>query len=132
MPKPPTTFESSSVRVDKWLWAARLFKSRSAASEACDAGHVKVAGRTAKPSRALRRGERVLCQTPGGLRILEVVELADKRGPAAFARTLYVDHSPPRPPRGEEPILELRAKGAGRPTKRDRRLTDRLRRRRGP
>ena len=122
--------ELESVRVDKWLWAARLFKSRTVASLACEAGHVKVAGRSAKPSRALRRGERVLCQTPQGIRILEVVELAEKRGPASFARTLYVDHSPPRPPRGEEPLLEVRDKGAGRPTKRDRRLTERLRGRR--
>jgi ribosome-associated heat shock protein Hsp15 len=118
-----------SVRVDKWLWAARLFKSRTLASAACDAGHVKVDGRSVKPSRALRRGERVTCLTPGGERVLEVVELLDKRGPASVAATLYLDHTPPRPPRRSvlDEVFETRERGLGRPAKRDRRRLERLR-----
>ncbi len=119
----------SSVRVDRWLWAARLYKSRSIASAACEAGRVKVDGGSAKPSRGLRGGERLLCSTPSGERVLEVVALAERRGPAAAARELYVDHTPPPPPR--EALLpgEVRERGAGRPTKRDRRLIERLQKR---
>ncbi len=122
------TGDLTSVRVDKWLWAARLYKSRTLASTACDAGHVKVDGRSVKPSRLLHRGERIVCQTPGGDRVLEVVELADKRGPASVAQSLYVDHTPPRPPRADlvDDVFAGRERGLGRPSKRERRRIEQL------
>jgi ribosome-associated heat shock protein Hsp15 len=118
----------TSVRVDKWLWAARLFKSRTLASAACDAGRVKVDGRSVKPSRPVHRGDRIVCQTPGGERVLEVVELGDKRGPASVAETLYVDHTPPRPRRPDlvEEAFAARERGLGRPSKRERRHIEQL------
>jgi len=119
----------SSVRVDRWLWAARLYKSRTVASAACEAGHVKVDGRSVKPSRGLRGGERLVCSTPAGDRVLEVVALAERRGPASAARELFVDHTPPAPPRELRLPGEFREKGAGRPTKRDRRLIEQLQKR---
>ncbi len=106
-----------SVRVDKWLWAARMFKHRGTASTACVAGHVKINGNTAKASKLLRIGDRVEVLTPGGRRVLEVVALGDRRGPASEAQKLFHDHTPPEVP---EPGPR-RERGAGRPSKRDRR-----------
>jgi ribosome-associated heat shock protein Hsp15 len=121
---------SDSVRIDKWLWAARMFKTRSLASAACAAGHVKIEGQSVKAAKAVRVGQRVEALTPGGPRILEVAGLSEKRGPAKVARELYVDHTPAPPPKEErEPDLGGdRHRGAGRPTKRDRRRLRRLRR----
>ena len=124
--KPPLT----SVRVDKWLWAARFYKSRSAATAACEAGRVRLDGLCVKASRLLRGGERVRCQTLAGERVVEVAGLADRRGSAAVARELYVDHTPPPPPRETLSIFESREQGVGRPTKRQRRDIERLRGRR--
>ncbi|MFT4622208.1 MAG: ribosome-associated heat shock protein Hsp15 [Myxococcota bacterium] len=112
-----------SVRIDKWLWAARVFKHRSKASRACAAGHVSIDDVTVKASKSVKRGDRVAVQTEAGRRVLEVVELADKRGPASVAEGLYVDHSPPPPP--PDPWMQVE-RGAGRPTKRDRRQLDRV------
>lgn len=117
-----------SVRIDRWLWAARMFKTRSLATAACQAGHVKVNGASVKPARAIRRGDRVHAVTPGGERILDVVELAERRGSAAVARTLYDDQTPPPPPKQERPSpVAPRERGMGRPSKRDRRQMQRLR-----
>ena len=110
-----------SVRLDKWLWAARCFKTRGLASEACAAGHVKVGGVTAKSSRPLKRGEEVTIKTGDGLRILAVKGLSDRRGPATVARTLYDDKTPPKPPEVEVPGMIVRDRGMGRPTKQERR-----------
>jgi len=116
-----------SVRLDKWLWAARCFKTRGLASEACAAGHVKIGGLAAKAARSLRRGEEITIKTGDGLRILEVLGLSERRGPAAVARTLYNDRSPPRPPQTEVPGTVTRDRGLGRPTKQERRDIRRLR-----
>ncbi|MCC6525067.1 MAG: RNA-binding S4 domain-containing protein [Polyangiaceae bacterium] len=118
-----------SVRLDKWLWAARFFKSRSQATVACGAGHVKIEGVAAKAARGVRGGERIEVVTPGGVRIVEVRALAERRGPAPAARELYVDHTPPPAPDADlfARLPPARARGAGRPTKRDRRTIDRLR-----
>ena len=102
-----------------------MFKTRSLASRACAAGHVKSDGRSIKASASIRPGERLEVLTPGGLRIVEVVALADKRGPAEVAKTLFTDHSPPPEPKPPSPIV--RDRGAGRPEKRDRRLLRKLR-----
>lgn len=115
------------VRIDKWLWATRMFKTRSMASDACTGGHVTLNGETAKPSKSVVVGDNVEALTPGGPRVLEVAGLAEKRGPAKLAVTLYVDHTPPPPPTGHTPGDPTFDRGSrksrkgARPTKRDRR-----------
>jgi ribosome-associated heat shock protein Hsp15 len=108
---------NAKVRVDKWLWAARCYKHRTEATTACKGGHVQVNGLVAKPARQVGPGDRVQALTPGGLRVLEVVGVAERRGPASVAQALYVDHSPPPP----ESRWERIERGGSRPTKRDRR-----------
>lgn len=115
------------TRVDAWLWAVRLFKSRSAATTACKGGHVKVNGTTAKAATTLKVGDRVDALVHGDRRTLEVVRLIDKRVGAPIAVECYVDHSPPPSADEPGPSLPVRDRGAGRPTKRERRQTDRLR-----
>ncbi len=120
----------TEVRIDKWLWAARMFKTRSLASDACGAGHVKVDGVSVKPAKSVRVGDRLEVRTPGGLRILEVAGLGERRGPAEVARTLYVDHTPPPPPKDETGMLVEtlhRDRGAGRPNRRELRDIRRIR-----
>ena len=117
----------ASIRIDKWLWAARAFKTRSLATDACDGGKVDVNGDAAKPAKPVRAGDRVEITTPVGRRILKVAALSDRRGPAPAARALYEDLTPPAPPRARQPKPPYRPPGAGRPTKRERRQTDRLR-----
>ena len=121
--------ELTSVRVDKWLWAARMFKTRSAASTACGAGHVKIGGESVKASKSVKPGDEIHVLTPGGPRELEVVALGDRRGPASVAQTLYIDHTPPPPPKeAREPDLGgHRERGAGRPTKKQLRELRKLR-----
>ncbi|MEC9388957.1 MAG: RNA-binding S4 domain-containing protein [Myxococcota bacterium] len=115
------------VRVDKWLWAARMFKTRSMASDACAGGHVVVNGEPAKSSKNVAVGDTIEALTPGGPRVLEVAGLAGKRGPAKLAISLYVDHTPPPPPTGPVPGDPTFDRGSrkgrkgARPTKRDRR-----------
>jgi ribosome-associated heat shock protein Hsp15 len=115
------------VRIDKWLWAARMFKTRSMASDACTGGHVTLNGETAKPSKGVVVGDQVEALTPGGPRVLEVAGLGSKRGPAKLAATLFVDHTPPPPPTGHMPGDPTFDRGSrkgrkgARPTKRDRR-----------
>lgn len=116
------------MRVDRWLWAVRLLPTRSAATEACRAGHVRVNDRPAKPAAPVRPGDRVRVVLGGRTRVVEVVEVLDKRVGAAVAATCLVDHSPPPPPREQQTTLGVgRDLGTGRPTKRDRRRLDRLR-----
>jgi len=117
----------ASIRIDKWLWAARAFKTRSLAADACDGGKVDINGDAAKPAKPVRAGDRVEITTPVGRRILKVTALSERRGPAAAARALYDDLTPPAPPRARQPKPPYRPPGAGRPTKRERRDIDRLR-----
>ena len=111
--------ELSEVRIDKWLWAARCFKTRSMAGKACTGGHVKVDGHSVKASKTVRIGAHVEVQTPGGLRVLEIAALGERRGPASEAQKLYVDHTPPPPPREFVDPMVYRDRGTGRPSKRD-------------
>ena len=120
----------SSVRVDAWVWAIRLYATRSAATAACKAGHVKVNGANAKPAHAVRPGDTVRAHTPGGERIVVVTGLIEKRTSATLAALHYDDRTPPPPPKEERPAEIRPDRGAGRPTKRDRRVTERLRGRR--
>jgi ribosome-associated heat shock protein Hsp15 len=114
------------VRADKWLWAARFFKTRGLAAVACQGGKVSVNDQTAKPARALRAGDRLQITLRSGKRLVRVVALADRRGPSAAARALYEDLTPPPPPRARGAPPAYRPIGAGRPTKRDRRRIDLL------
>ena len=114
-----------STRLDRWLLAARAFKSRSLPSQACDGGKVSVNGASAKPHKAIRPGDLIELTTPAGTRRWRVLDLAERRGPAAVARTLYEDLTPPEPPR--DPAQPRFERGGGRPTKRDRRQWERLR-----
>ena len=119
---------SDVARADVWVWSVRLFKSRSVATSACKAGHVSVNGTKVKASAPIRVGDEVEVLTPGGLRIYTVKQLLTKRVSAAVAATAFTDHSPPPPPKEERPApVAVRDRGAGRPTKRDRRQLDRLR-----
>lgn len=115
------------MRIDQWLWSVRITKTRSDAAGACRAGHVKVNGKTAKPSTAVKIGDRVEALIHRRERVLEVAGLITKRVGASIAVEQYRDFSP-APVRPEElpPVFE-RDRGAGRPTKRDRRQLDRLR-----
>ncbi|MDO5049241.1 MAG: RNA-binding S4 domain-containing protein [Actinomycetaceae bacterium] len=116
-----------TVRVDTWLWSVRQVKSRSKATAACKAGHVKVNGYTAKPSQKVAVGDTVTYRFQGFDRILEVVKLLQTRVGAPIAQTAYIDHSPPLPEPFVMMSLPRRERGSGRPTKRERRELDRLR-----
>lgn len=116
-----------ATRVDRWLWAVRQYKTRSAATAACTAGHVRVNGGPAKPATPVRVGDRVEAVVHGSSRVLEVAQIVDRRVGAPVAATCLVDHSPPLPPRDEVDRVFGREAGAGRPTKRDRRQLDRFR-----
>ncbi len=116
-----------SLRIDKWLWAARCFKTRGLAAEACGAGHVKVNGTSVKSAKLLRRGDELTIRLGDELRILAVTGLSDRRGPAPVARSLYLDKSPPKPEPVEVPGMIVRDRGLGRPTKREQRDIRRVR-----
>lgn len=118
---------TASTRVDRWLWAARAFKSRSLAQQACEGGKVRVNDAGAKPHKAVRAGDLIEISTSDGTRRWRVLELAERRGPASVARTLYEDLTPPPVPEPVDPFLPRRERGAGRPTKRERRQLDRFR-----
>lgn len=116
---------TGSARADQWLWAVRLFKTRTSATDACRGGHVKVNGTLAKAASKVRAGDRVEVRLHGRDRVLEVVQTVGKRLPASLVAEYAVDRSPPEPPRDEATFA--RDRGSGRPTKRDRRRLDRLR-----
>jgi ribosome-associated heat shock protein Hsp15 len=116
-----------ATRVDRWLWAVRLYKTRGAATDACKGGHVRVNGAPAKPAATVRAGDRVEAIAHGRQRVLEVVRVIDKRVGAPVAAECLVDHSPPPPPKDATQPVFARDRGAGRPTKRDRRRLDRFR-----
>ena len=115
-----------SVRVDVWLWSVRQARSRSAATAACRTGHVRVNGETAKPAQHVRVGDEVRYRVDGFDRFLQVRALLRKRVGAPLARTAYEDFSPPRPSPLDAPAAIIRPRGAGRPTKKERRQLDAL------
>ncbi len=119
--------DPTSVRTDAWVWAVRLFPTRSAATTACKGGQVHVNGKRAKPSAPVREGDRVEATTPGGPRVVVVTRLLSKRVGASVAAECFTDHSPARPPREERLAMPRRERGSGRPTKRERRELDRFR-----
>jgi ribosome-associated heat shock protein Hsp15 len=125
----------NGVRIDKWLWAARFFKTRALASHACELGRIQSNGQPAKASREVRAGDRLQIKNESGDFTIEVLQVSEMRGPAALAQTLY---------RETEESRELRLKvaedrkaaasfvdpwGEGKPSKKDRREIARFRKR---
>ncbi|WP_142140205.1 S4 domain-containing protein [Acidovorax sp. SLBN-42] len=117
----------SPVRVDAWLWAVRQFKTRSAATSACRAGHVRVNGERAKAAQPVRPGDEVRVRVDGFDRMLVVRQTIVKRVSATLAAAALEDRTPPPPPREAVPVVPVRDRGTGRPTKRERRDLERLR-----
>ncbi len=117
-----------ATRVDRWLWAVRMYKTRSAASDACNGGHVTVNGVAAKPATTVHVGDRIEARVAQRARLLEVVRILDKRVGAPIATAAYIDHSAPLPPPELATPTLARDRGAGRPTKRDRRAIDKMQR----
>lgn len=117
---------TDETRIDRWLCAVRLVKTRPLATRLCESGHVLVNGSPAKPSTKVRAGDRVEARIADRERIVEVVRPIESRVGAAVAASCYVDHSPPVAPKVETGITLVR--GEGRPSKRLRRELERLRR----
>ena len=120
------------MRIDKWLWAARFFKTRSLASHACELGRVQYNGQPSKPSREIRVGDLLRIKTPSGDFEVQVVLLSEMRGPATVAQTLYRETEASR----ERRLLAAEERRSapyfdderdGKPSKRDRRKLERLR-----
>lgn len=122
-----TTDAPSSTRVDRWIWAVRLTRTRALAAAACRAGHVRVNGDHAKPSTSIKVGDEVRVRGDGPERIVVVARILLKRVGATVAADALIDHTPPPLPREQVPGVLQRDRGAGRPTKRERRLIDELR-----
>jgi ribosome-associated heat shock protein Hsp15 len=126
--------KAASVRVDKWLWAVRVFKTRSAANEACGNGRVRVNDEVAKPATKVTVGDVVSARRRDRTITYEVLQVLEKRVSAQLAAEAVDDLSPPRPespPSSGEPaaLSGVRDRGTGRPTKRERRQLERFRRR---
>jgi len=119
--------DEASVRIDSWIWAVRITKTRSMAAAACRAGHVRVNNVAAKPAQLVVAGDEVRVRVGSHERIVEVIRPIAKRVGAAVAAECLIDRSPPPQPREMTPIAGIRDRGAGRPTKRERRQIDRLR-----
>lgn len=124
----PTIARMDTTRVDTWLWAVRIYPSRSAATAACRLGRVRVNKDLAKAHTQVKAGDRVEAIAAKRERILEVVTVIEKRVGAPVAATCLVDHSPPAPVVPRRGRMPTREPGAGRPTKREWRELDRLRR----
>lgn len=120
----------TEARVDKWLWSVRVFKTRGDAAEACKNGAISVNGNEAKPGRDVRAGDKISVRQTGLTRTFEVLALPRSRVAAKELPGLVTDLTPPeeyeRWRAAQRDLLAPRERGAGRPTKRDRRVTDRL------
>lgn len=121
------TVSIETVRVDQWLHAVRLTKTRSEAAAACRGGHVDVNGTAAKPATPVSVGDRIEAYVHQRRRVVVVERVIAKRVGAAIAAECFVDHSPAPPERDHPSSFAVRDRGSGRPTKRDRRKIDRLR-----
>jgi ribosome-associated heat shock protein Hsp15 len=122
----------AGVRMDKWLWAARFFKTRTLASHACELGRIESNGHAAKPAREVRVGDMLQVKNDGGEFQVEVLALSEMRGPASVAQTLYRETDASREARlkvAEERKLmpHFEAYREGKPSKRDRRELSRFR-----
>lgn len=119
--------DAGSARVDSWTWAVRLYKTRSQATAGCRAGHVRVNGERAKAAQPVHIGDEVRVRSGGFDRILIVRKLIVKRVGAPDAATAFTDLTPPPPSPLEVALTPVRDRGAGRPTKRERRDIEQLR-----
>ena len=120
---------SESVRIDKWLWAVRLYRSRSLATEACNAGHVKIDGNKVKPSRDVRTGEKITAFAGRVRRTVKVLALLDQRVGAKLVSQYFEDLTPPEEytRAREEAVAGARfPTGFGRPTKKQRRQLEKF------
>ncbi len=119
----------AALRADKWLWYARFFKTRSLAAKACNDGKLRVSGElVSKAHHKLKPGDVLTFPQGRHVRVIKVVALAGRRGPAAEAQALYEDLKPPSAESRLPRTPAARAPGTGRPTKQDRRALDKLRR----
>ena len=114
----------AAARTDAWLWAVRVYKTRTLATQACRAGHVRVNGERAKAAQPVRIGDEVRVRISGFDRLLVVRKTITKRVGAALVAESVEDRTPPRE---SIPVVAQRDRGAGRPTKRERREIDRFR-----
>lgn len=118
------------VRIDKWLWATRLFKTRPLAAEACQGDHVKIDGRNVKPARIVRPGDVIRIRRPDIVRTVAVKRIVGKRIPAKEVEQYVEDLTPPAEYERQKHYWRdtpaKRARGSGRPTKKERRETDRF------
>jgi ribosome-associated heat shock protein Hsp15 len=115
-----------STRIDKWLWAARFFKTRSLATKACELGRVHSNLQLAKPAREVKVGDMIAVSNPGGDHVVQVLELSQVRGPASVAQKLYRETDESREARmkvaaARKAMSEFEKLDPGRPDKRDRR-----------
>lgn len=117
---------AQQTRIDRWLWAVRLYKTRAVASDACKGGHVEINGHPAKPASTVKVGDRVKARTGSRVRELEVVKIIEKRVGAPIAAECLIDHTPAPKLEDVTPVFKRDAR-TGRPTKRDRRELERLR-----
>ena len=124
------TGEAGTLRLDKWLWHARFFKSRSLAAKLCAAGKVRIYRVvTTKAHQLVRPGDVLTFPQGWQIRVVKVLALGIRRGPAAEAQKLYQDLATGKEPSGDgtaDSAVAIRARGAGRPTKKERRVIDRL------
>ncbi|HEY2643686.1 MAG TPA: RNA-binding S4 domain-containing protein [Galbitalea sp.] len=118
---------ATSARIDSWIWAVRLVKTRSLATAACRAGHVRLNGERVKAAQPVHIGDEIRFRDSGFDKIVVVGAILTKRVSAPVAAASYTDLTPPPPPREEVAFAPMRDRGAGRPTKRERRELDRLR-----
>jgi ribosome-associated heat shock protein Hsp15 len=122
--------ELQKIRIDKWLWAVRLFKTRTLAKETCDSRKVKIEGVSVKAAYLLKPGQVIHFSNQGNKKVVRVLLLLEKRAGADIAQTCYEDQTPPELTEKGNPAFfyhfEVRDKGIGRPTKRQRRDIDRF------
>ncbi len=121
-----TTVEAEKIRLDKWLWQARFFKTRGLAAAVVKGGHVRVNGnRAGKASQLVRPGDALTFAQARSVRLVRIIAVGLRRGPATEAQMLYDDLAPAPPPESETRVSHNpRYEGKGRPTKRDRRKLD--------
>src|ERR1043165_2816314 len=115
-----------SVRIDKWLWAARFFKTRSLAAKACELGRIRLNHQLSKPAREVKVGDLLRAETPGGIFEMEILALSEVRGPASEAQKLYREADDSKAARAQaaterKAMAEWERLDPGRPDKRDRR-----------
>lgn len=123
--------DDKALRLDKWLWYARFFKTRALATKAISSGRFRLDGEVmSKPHRAAMPGQTLTFVKGNDVRVIRILQLASRRGPASEAVLLYEDMAPPPPKEAADKQRKTefveRVRGAGRPTKRERRATDKL------